>query len=317
MDTINAPRLVSGAHVWNRRTFGDSAQFRVQLPQRTLDDIDLAVAALRVSGRKWNEITAEEMPLGSFAVLARTIREQVVSGRGFVVVGGLDASRLSKDEMKAVYWAIGGHLGALIPQNLKGDRMVTVADMGYNPDDPDVRNSMTNRAIGFHTDTVIFGEIDIVCLLCLVQSASGGETRLASAGTVYNLLATEAPQCLEPLSHDFPIDRRTEFTSEMGPTANAPLLKRDGTRVRSQCHHKLMLTGARKINRVFSAEELDAVNRMNEVLSREEIVFEYKLQPGEMLFASNNLVLHDRARWIDDADPANKRHLERMWLSAC
>lgn len=316
MNDLRIPAAVRGPHVWDRWTFQDPAQFRVQLSDATLREIADAVAALRPSGRKWNEITAEDMPLATFASQARGIRERVLSGEGFVVLAGLDASAYSKDEQKAAYWALGRHLGTLIPQTLRGDRMVTVADMGYDPDDANVRSSMTNRAIGFHTDTVIFGEIDIVCLLCLVQANRGGESRLVSAGTVYNVLAAEAPQCLEPLSHDFPIDRRSEFTGDMGPTANAPLLRRDGELVYSQCHHKLMITGARKINRVFSPQELAAVDQMNEVLGREDIVFEYKLQPGEMLFASNSLVLHDRARWVDDGDSSTKRHLERMWLSA-
>jgi hypothetical protein len=55
---------------------------------------------------------------------------------------------------------------------------------------------------------------------------------------------------------------------------------------------------------------------MNEVLTRDEIAVECSLAPGQMLFASNSIVLHDRARWVDSRDPAKRRRFERMWLSA-
>jgi hypothetical protein len=238
---------VRGPHVWYRDTFRDSQEFFVDLPKEVLDETESSVTGLRQSGVQWDQITRDQIPLNSFAAIGRDVRKQALGddGRGFAVIRGIDPSRYSIDELKAIFWAVGTHLGSLIPQNLKGERMVTVADRGYGPADTHIRSSMTNRQISFHTDTVIFGEIDIVALLCVVQAESGGASRLASAGAIYNLIAKESPELLEPLSHDYPIDRREEYTSDIGPTANAPLLVRTGDLVRSQCHYNLMLSGAK------------------------------------------------------------------------
>ena len=145
-----------------------------------------AIESLRARDIGVQQVTGEDFRLRSFAVVdAAALRDEILDGRGFVVIDGVDSGRFATEDLKLIYWAVGNALGEVLPQNLAGDRMCTVADLGYDPDDANVRKSMTDREIGMHTDTVVFADIDIVGLLCVVQADTGGESRLISATTIY------------------------------------------------------------------------------------------------------------------------------------
>ncbi len=38
------------------------------------------------------------------------------------------------------------------------------------------------------------------------------------------------------------------------------------------------------------------------------------MKPGEMLFINNRWILHNRTAFVDWAEPAERRHLVRLWL---
>ena len=64
----------------------------------------------------------------------------------------------------------------------------------------------------------------------------------------------------------------------------------------------------------LSDKEKEALNYMDEVCSRPDIRFEFLMEPGEMLFVNNCLIMHSRTQFEDSPDPALKRHLLRLWL---
>ena len=43
---------------------------------------------------------------------------------------------------------------------------------------------------------------------------------------------------------------------------------------------------------------------------------EMRLEPGELNLLKNNTALHARTEFEDHAEPARKRHLLRLWLTA-
>ena len=50
------------------------------------------------------------------------------------------------------------------------------------------------------------------------------------------------------------------------------------------------------------------------VLDDPHIHLEMDLQPGDVQLLHNHQVLHDRTAFVDDPDPAQRRHLLRLWL---
>jgi alpha-ketoglutarate-dependent taurine dioxygenase len=56
---------------------------------------------------------------------------------------------------------------------------------------------------------------------------------------------------------------------------------------------------------------LDALDR---VAAEPELRVEFMLRPGEMLFANNRWLLHNRTGFEDHEEPEKKRHYVRLWL---
>ena len=54
---------------------------------------------------------------------------------------------------------------------------------------------------------------------------------------------------------------------------------------------------------------------LQQLLSAEDLRVQFDLQPGQMLFANNRWVLHNRTEFEDHPAPAQRRHLVWLWLS--
>ena len=61
-------------------------------------------------------------------------------------------------------------------------------------------------------------------------------------------------------------------------------------------------------------KEIEALDYMEEVANRPEVRIQFLMEPGEILFVNNCLILHSRTEFIDSSDHALKRHLLRLWL---
>jgi len=73
---------------------------------------------------------------------------------------------------------------------------------GADPDNPATRIYTTCAAQPFHTDSA-----DIVGLMCVENSAVGGESRVVSSTAVWNRLVETAPTLAGELLKPLPVDR--------------------------------------------------------------------------------------------------------------
>lgn len=311
MTGVAAIAPLTGPGLWTRDSFGPLSACFFKPDSAATAELQGALQASE--GKNLDAIRPRQEELPQLGRMARSLRELILRGSGFAVFDDPALRDCSAEEMKRAYWILSCLLGSPLRQNLKGERMCTVADLGYDPADPNIRNSMTNREIGYHTDTVVFGMIDIVGLLCVVQAPSGGESLLISTAAVYNRLLAEAPKSLSCLARSFPIDRRAEHAAGMDQVSMLPVLRRDGEEARMQYNYKLMVSGLAKIERRLEPEEEEALSHLNAILARPELAVSFRMEPGQMLFCSNDRTLHDRASW-QDPPGAPRRHLERMWI---
>jgi hypothetical protein len=63
----------------------------------------------------------------------------------------------------------------------------------------------------------------------------------------------------------------------------------------------------------FTAAQLEAMD-MYKALA-DELAFEVRFQPGDMLFMLQHVTLHSRTEFEDWPEPERKRHILRMWLT--
>ena len=157
---------------------------------------ELHAALLGVVARKikLEEIGREDFPLPTLAPKLLGHLQELQLGRGFVVLRGLPVRQYSDDEAAIIYWGIGTHLGTAVKQNTAGDLLGHVRDFGKKWGELGVRGYETNGQLIFHTDFS-----DLVGLLCLRRSKTGGASRIASSITVHNELLGSHPDCLAPL----------------------------------------------------------------------------------------------------------------------
>jgi len=65
----------------------------------------------------------------------------------------------------------------------------------------------------------------------------------------------------------------------------------------------------------LGARQQEALDLLDAVLRRPEVMYSMYLQPGDMQVLNNHVTLHSRTEFEDHDDPALKRCLFRLWLA--
>ncbi len=240
-------------------------------------------------------------------------REQLNSGRGFILLDRIPVERLSKQACRCVYWRIGQCLGIPIEQNIEGTMLYDVRDTGQSVGEG-ARFSVTSAESSFHTDAA-FAEVppEFVGLLSFCGAVSGGESQLVNAHTLHKVLIEESPEILETLYADFSFDRRGQFHPGEPELMVAPVFRWDGTELDTRYLHYYITEGHRA-GEPLSDEQNTALAKLVEVVSRPEMRVTFSLQPGQMLFTNNHWILHNRTAFEDHPDLEKRRHYVRLWL---
>jgi len=223
--------MFEGRGAWRGADFASPEEWTWNLPPAAVSELESALDKIRKDGRPVWTLTRADFPAPSLDAAAGRLRQELESGRGFVVIRGLPIDRYSEDAAAVLYWGIAVHLADPIPQNARDEYLFSVRDEGYNFErdygTAGVRISRTADAIDFHTDSsaAYAGYTpDIVSLLALQTAKSGGLTAIVSAQTVHNILREERPDCLRRLYEPYYFDRRAELRPGESPTLFAPVL---------------------------------------------------------------------------------------------
>lgn len=233
---------------------------------------------------------------------------QLRSGRGFVLLGGLPVGDWSADEAKAFMSALGAQFGILGQQNPSGDVIAEVRNTGGALVNPAARNYITDREFKPHCDAA-----DLLGLLCIRSAAHGGQSRLISSVSLFNLLLEERPDLARRLFEPVLLDLMDEQPDGFDPVARlAPAAFADGRLstfyisdyFRSAVRHPGFERDA------IEAELLDCYDRLT-VDARLELRFD--LVPGDLLLDNNHLMPHARDAFADE--PGRDRLLLRFLVS--
>ena len=251
-------------------------------------------------------------PLPSLAADVAAWSDELADGRGFLLVRGLPVDELDEHEVELAYLGLGLHLGSPVGQNRDADLLTHIRDERLPDGTPGVRRYRTRLRQDFHTDGA-----DVVGLLCLHRSLEGGESRLASSGAVYNELLARRPDLLEVLYEPFCWDRQGEEAEgeqpwfELPPLADvagSPRFFYLGWYIRDAQRHP-------EVPRLTAAQ-LEAMELLEAIANDPAVHVEMDFQPGDVQWINNARILHAREAYVDAEDPAERRHLLRLWLAA-
>lgn len=274
-------------------------------------DLDRAIARVEASGTDLADVGREQFGMPVFGPVLDTLREDIIDGRGFVLIRGVPVHRYSRLQSTIAFWGIGTYLGHAVSQNGKGHLLGHVVDLGSKTTDgPTNRGYHTAEMLPFHCD----GTTDIVGLLCLHPAKSGGESALVSSITIYNEMLRRNPEYVAALSEPIYRDRRGEIPAGAQPYYALPVFNFHKGYLTTNWQGPHIRSTSRFAELPRHSATLTAALEMFENLAQ-ELCFAMDFRQGDIQFLHNHVIVHSRTSAVEDfPEPERKRHLLRLRL---
>lgn len=299
-----------GPAAWKGAEIKDDPSWARAFSPAELAELEAAVAETKARGLAIVDIDEAAFPLPTLGPALKAIREELIRGRGFILLRSLSIEGRDMDAVARLYWGIGRHIGRPVSQNAKGHLLGHVRDMGLHSSDPNVRVYQTTERQFFHADSC-----DIVGLLCLRPARRGGESRIVSSVTLYNEIVRRRPDLAALLAEPQAVDRRGEVPRGKPPYYMVPVFN----------HHDGMLTTYYVRRYIVSCQRFPEVPRLTpghheafdllDLLADDpELRLDMEFRPGDIQLLHNPTILHDRGAFEDWPETERKRHLLRLWL---
>jgi hypothetical protein len=303
---------VAGPGVWYGGELARSDDWIRPFAAHELDEIDAAVRIFTSTATSLDTLSPASFPLPSLGPVLRQVLNELLEGRGFILLRGLPVERMTREEQAIAYLGLGAWLGRFRSQNAKGHLLGHVKDLGLDIRDPNVRYYQTSRKLEYHTDSV-----DVVGLLCLKAAKAGGESYLASSMSVYNEILRKKPGLLPALFEPFPTDRRGEVPEGMKPWFDIPVFHRHAGKL-SCIYVRQYIESAQKHfpdARRLSAEQRAGMDLVDEICNDPGVHLSMDFRPGDIQLLHNHQILHSRGDFENWPEPERHRHLLRLWLA--
>ncbi len=255
--------------------------------------------------------------------LLAEVGERLENGPGLQLISGFPVEDKTPAALHALFLAIGRTLGTPLNQNRAGELMADITDEGTSRreergqiETEDGETFLASRArvhstgaLRYHTD-----RCDVAALLCVRQAAEGGINRLASAIAVHDEMVRRRPDLAALLYDDI---YRSRLGEEVGDNADfypLPVFAlRDG---HFTTHYSRTYVEAAQLNPAvprMTDAQWEALDLLAELA--DEVAFEWRLAPGDVILMNNHVVYHARAPYLDGEDAGSERLLFRLWLA--
>ena len=297
---------------WRGATMSNSV-WKEKLVESEVDELRALVARGIPAGRTLEQLTSADLPLPKLGPRVREWREEIDVKRGFLLVQRLPVEEWTEAESSLAYWAICSHMGKLKVQNSRGTMLGHVRNEGYKMtlDNPKIRINETNNKIRFHVDIG-----DVVGLLCLQNSMSGGISRIVSSHTVVAEILRRRPELEATLFEPLPFDALDMKGNTGRSWRDVPICRwrHDDLRVSFQAD-TIATAQERGEAPKLTPAQADMVRMIEEIAEDSEFHLDMNFQSGEIQFINNNHTLHSRTSWEDGPDQNKRRHLLRAWIT--
>jgi hypothetical protein len=307
---MTEPRILEPHCEWTASDFADEDSFTEHLTTEELAELDGALRHALTHSDDPLELGKEHFPLPNLATRLGRIEEELINGRGFVRIRGIDRSAYSQSDMELLYWGIGTHLGLPWAQNKHGHVLGDVTDQA-RAGDPNVRgNEIGGAPLPFHCDGS-----DLVGLLCLANGIEGGLSAVSNSVNIHNRLVRERPDLAEVLYGWFPYDFRGEQAEGAKPYYLLPVFTEWEDRLFVRCIPPYVWASQRHPDTPrLTAPQIEALRAVEAMAQEPDNHVTMELRPGDIQFINNYHVLHGRTAYVDDRSAGQIRHLKRLWL---
>ena len=308
--TAQTIQPVESPAVWLGSDLAKTDEWMYRLSEEEIGELEAALRQTQERGLAIIDIGREDFPLPTLGPVLVKLQEQVVNGRGFVLIKRIPVERYTEVEAQTIYWGMGHYWGDAVSQNGKGHVLGHVKDLGMAEGDPARRGYQTTLKLRYHTDSC-----DIVCLMCLAKAKSRGLSSIVSSGAIHNEILRRRPDLIEILRGHFYMDRKCELLDGQLPYASAPVFNYDDGYMtcfypRGDIDYAQRFDAVPKLN----DEQLEALTLMDSLA--EEFSLKMDIELGDIQLVHNHTILHARTSFEDHPEFERKRHMVRLWLSA-
>ncbi|TPX11225.1 uncharacterized protein E0L32_001043 [Thyridium curvatum] len=248
-------------------------------------------------------VSRDTFPLPQLGLKLDKLGLDLYQGKGFCLVRGIKPEAYSVEDLTLVYLGVNSYIGGQHGrQDGRGNMLVhIVADNSSSTQAEHHRHS--NKSISFHNEE----SGDIVGWLTRNTAAKGGKCIIASAYTVYNVLAETRPDLIRILA-------RSDWPFALPRFHCRPVIfHRDSNLVMNFGRTPLLGNTAHPRPETLpslSERQIEALDAIEAIAQATQL--EITTQTGDMHFINNLAVLHRREAFVD-GDQA-KRHLVRVRL---
>jgi len=305
------PPDVCDRSAWYGSELAGRADWIERLSKVEIAEVEIAVRELQASQVNLASLSANDVALPTLAPRLHRLLDEVLNGRGFVLIKSLPVDRWTRHQAAIAFLAIGVHLGGLRMQNAQGHLLGHVKDLGRSSDDPNTRIYQTRERQTHHTDSC-----DVVALLCLQAAKSGGLSNLVSSSTIFNEMRRRRPDLLRVLLEPIETDRRGEVPEGSKPYFTIPVFNyHDG--LISAIYQRQYIESARRFPGVapLTEAQIEALDLLDQLANDPNLNLMMEFQPGDIQLVHNHTILHDRTAFEDFPEPERKRNLLRLWLA--
>jgi hypothetical protein len=290
---------------WLGRDLSERHSWRLELTSQA-GDLLVEIARARVAG---HEAGGQARDIGALRALTQDLRRRLCAFPGFVVLSGIPLDGLSRDIRNAMLLSLGDCLGRPVSQDRSGTLVARVEDAGADISVATQRGHRSSAALPFHVDRT-----DVIGLLCVRPAERGGESQLASAYAVHDLLAERAPDLLEELYQPLPNDRRGEELPGEAPWIPMRVFSELNSHLVTR-YVRRFIEGSQRFDDApkLTERQRDALDALDAILAEPGVALRMSLARGELQLIDNYSVWHARSSF--DSTVGGDRLLLRLWLA--
>jgi hypothetical protein len=306
------PHKIDHPCVWTSAELDRDPSWIWRFTDAELAELDTALQSSKAKGLTEQSVTKVDFPLPTFSRKLDRLLDELEHGRGVVLMRGFPVDRYSEADVRRIYWGMGVHLGELQSQNTKGEYMQEVTDLGLDYNADAQRGSMTAAKLRPHCDIT-----DVVALLCVRKSKSGGGSTIRSSMSMYNEVYDQHPEYLDVLyrGFQFDLDGKGPTGDPLEVTHHIPVFSWHEDHLSCRFNQKAIEDGAQKAGVPLTKLQQDAVNFVGELALRPDLEHTMDFQIGDIQWLNNYVMLHSREAFTDYDDPAQRRMLLRLWVN--
>lgn len=301
--TLIMKEPITGPAAWAGQDLQDEQGWIHRLSPEAVDGLDHAYAALQAKGLRFPDFGREDFPIGPLAAELPRWADELENGRGFLLLRGLPVHRYGEEQLKAVYYGIGLHLGTPVRQNPRGELLGEVMHVG-DVNDKRTRVYETNLYLPYHSDPS-----DVVGLLCVRKARRGGVSSLVSVARIYNEILAHHREYLGLYYRTFYFEHLCEPQPSL-----SPIFRHHAGKLSCRYLRQYIELGHDIRQVPLSRVEIEAFDLFDRIMHDPAIRLDMMLEPGDLQFANNYAVLHSRTGFEDHEQAQLRRRMLRLWV---